>query len=110
MFSNSDIDIHQLIFTIFGMSPVVEGITERVPILYGKTQCVKMPICKVQYSFLKVRKHRCTLMSKLEHSTNHAAGSHPSSDVHNLMFVWSLALLPREGGAAPPPGAAVLTI
>ena len=43
-------------------------------------------------------------------STNQAADSHPSSDVHNLMFVWSRALLPREGGAAPPPGAAVLTI
>ena len=51
----------------------------------------------------------CISMSKLE-STNQAADSHPSSDVHNLMFVWSLALLPREGGAAPPPGAAVLTI
>ena len=51
------------------MSPAGEGFTERVPISYGKTQCVKMPICKVQYSFLKVRKHivahRCQNCSTL---------------------------------------------
>ena len=90
MSSNSNIDVHEC-----GVK-----VLQKVSIFQMEMPCLN---AHLQYNSLLY------IDVKIE-STNQAADSHPSSDVHNLMFVWSLALLPREGGAAPPPGAAVLTI